>query len=124
MRLRQGRSASSSTGTTNCDVWCRSTKTCHCHLAAEATRDSMQSRVKAVFGFAALTLLGVSCTVTAQTSITAADGVYTTGQAQRGRALYEVECQACHGAALTGALGPPLAGPGFLREWDRRPLAE
>lgn len=80
--------------------------------------------MKAGIAAAALTMISVSWTVIAQTSATAADGVYTTGQAQRGRASYEAECQACHGAALTGGLGPPLAGPGFLREWDRRPLAE
>ena len=84
----------------------------------------MHVRVNVLLLLAALTISAVSWTVIAQTSPTAADGAYAPAQAQRGRALYEVECQACHGAALTGALGPPLAGAGFLREWDRRLLAE
>jgi hypothetical protein len=30
----------------------------------------------------------------------------------------------CHGPALAGGLGPPLAGADFLRAWDKRPLVD
>lgn len=56
---------------------------------------------------AALTFTGVSFTVMAQAGKTVADRVYTDGQAQRGQAIYDAQCSACHGAALAGALGPP-----------------
>jgi len=47
------------------------------------------------------------------------DGVYTTEQAKRGAAIADRECSTCHGATLTsGDEGPPLAGDGFLSEWD------
>ena len=55
---------------------------------------------------------------------TVADRVYTSAQAQRGKALYDVQCAACHGATLGGGLAPPLAGADFLRVWNGRPLAE
>jgi mono/diheme cytochrome c family protein len=73
---------------------------------------------------ATLIFAGVSWTVIAQGNRTIADRVYTDAQAQRGRAIYDVQCQVCHGAALGGGLAPPLAGADFLRVWDRRPLAE
>lgn len=60
----------------------------------------------------------------AQAPRTIADGVYTDAQAARGQALYNAQCAACHGPTLGGGLAPPLAGPGFLRAWDRRPLGD
>ena len=41
---------------------------------------------------------------------TVKDGVYTTGQAARGRERYEASCQRCHGADLTGGAGRSLTG--------------
>ncbi|HEY3743881.1 MAG TPA: cytochrome c [Bryobacteraceae bacterium] len=47
------------------------------------------------------------------------DGVYTSDQSTRGRALYNRECASCHGQALTGGeMAPPLAGGDFLTNWD------
>jgi mono/diheme cytochrome c family protein len=63
-------------------------------------------------------------TAMAQAGRTAADRVYTDGQAQRGQTLYAAQCAACHGPALNGAVGPPLAGRAFLRTWDTRPLID
>ena len=80
--------------------------------------------MKAAIAAAAFTMLSVSWTVIAQQARTVADGVYTTAQAKRGQALYEMECLACHGVTLAGGLGPPLAGADFLRVWDKRPLAD
>ena len=48
---------------------------------------------------------------------TVKDGVYTTGQAARGRERYEASCQRCHGADLTGGAGRSLTGVVFLRDW-------
>ena len=73
---------------------------------------------------AALLFGYVSWAAMAQAGRTAADRVYTDGQAQRGQALYTAQCAACHGTALSGGLGPPLAGDGFLRTWDKRPLLD
>jgi mono/diheme cytochrome c family protein len=42
-------------------------------------------------------------------------GVYTAGQAARGREIYELSCVSCHTAASH-------AGPVFAAKWDRHPL--
>ncbi|HSP66265.1 MAG TPA: cytochrome c [Bryobacteraceae bacterium] len=52
-----------------------------------------------------------------------AEGVYSAGQASRGQQLYTSQCAACHGNAMEGASGPPLAGDSFLSNWSARPLA-
>jgi mono/diheme cytochrome c family protein len=71
------------------------------------------------FGFFFLGALGVFVVVSlhAQQGRTAGDGVYTAAQAARGQALYENQCALCHGSALEGAMGPPLAGELFLGVW-------
>lgn len=43
------------------------------------------------------------------------EGVYSTGQASRVQQLYKAQCAGCHGSALEGTSGPPLAGDGALR---------
>jgi mono/diheme cytochrome c family protein len=55
---------------------------------------------------------------------TVADRVYGDAQATRGQQIYQAQCLACHGAALEGAVGPPLAGEGFLATWSGRSLAD
>jgi len=57
-------------------------------------------------------------------SRTVADRVYSDAQAARGQQLYKTQCVTCHGEALEGVVGPPLAGSGFLAAWSARPLAE
>ncbi len=43
---------------------------------------------------------------------------YTADQAQRGKAVFDQTCVACHGANLNdGALGPPLKGPLFIQKY-------
>ena len=49
-------------------------------------------------------------------------GVYSDAQAARGQQAYESQCVACHGKALEGAVGPPLAGSEFLSVWSARSL--
>ncbi len=51
-------------------------------------------------------------------------GVYSETQAARGQQAYESQCVACHGKALEGAVGPPLAGSEFLSVWSARSLNE
>ena len=63
-------------------------------------------------------------TARAQPSRTVADGVYTSGQAARGAEVYRAQCVTCHGEALEGSVGPPLAGDGFLSVWSALPLVE
>ena len=50
-------------------------------------------------------------------------GVYSAGQAARGQQLYKAQCAACHGNALEGTVGAPLAGDSFLSDWSARSLA-
>ena len=51
------------------------------------------------------------------------DGVYSAGQAARGQQIYQAQCAECHGKAMEGTSGPPLAGESFLSSWSARPLA-
>jgi mono/diheme cytochrome c family protein len=60
----------------------------------------------------------------AQQSRTAGVGVYTTAQAKRGEAVYQKRCVSCHGAALEGNAGPPLAGQDFLAVWNNQPVSD
>jgi mono/diheme cytochrome c family protein len=51
------------------------------------------------------------------------DGVYSAGQAGRGQQIYQTQCAGCHGKAMEGTSGPPLAGENFLSNWSARPLS-
>ena len=49
----------------------------------------------------------------------AADGVYSQEQAERGRTQYESTCASCHGARAAGSdVGPALSGAYFLETWS------
>ena len=65
----------------------------------------------------------LSMTARAGQSRSVTEGVYSGGQAARGQAIYQVQCAECHGKAMEGTIGPPLAGESFLSEWSARPLA-
>jgi mono/diheme cytochrome c family protein len=52
------------------------------------------------------------------------EGVYSGGQAARGQQIYQVQCAECHGKAMEGTIGPPLAGESFLSNWSARPLPD
>jgi S-disulfanyl-L-cysteine oxidoreductase SoxD len=46
------------------------------------------------------------------------DGVYTTVQAERGKAAFGLSCSRCHNSDLTGSeRGPTLSGDKFLANW-------
>ena len=63
-------------------------------------------------------------TAHAQPPRTVADEVYSVEQAGRGRQIYQAQCVTCHGDALEGSVGPPLAGDGFLAIWSGLPVVE
>ena len=44
-------------------------------------------------------------------------GVYTSAQAERGRATFLASCQRCHNADLSGDRGPALKGERFMTTW-------
>ena len=73
--------------------------------------------------FMMLGLLSVS-SLLAQQPMTVNQGVYTQAQANRGQAIYKDRCASCHGDALLGRNGPPLAGDDFLADWNGQPLSE
>jgi len=82
-------------------------------------------RAAFVVAIAAVMVVGAySMTAQARQARSVADGVFTAEQAQRGQALYKAECLSCHGQKLEGAVGPMLAGDGFLSAWGGRSLAE
>jgi mono/diheme cytochrome c family protein len=61
---------------------------------------------------------GARSSIRAQAGKTVWDGVYSTQQLQRGRALYDERCASCHGAALNGLdVAPALAGGAFQSNW-------
>src|SRR4029079_19158437 len=72
--------------------------------------------------FAILGALSPSGQAQAVRSVT--DGVYSAGQATRGQQLYRAQCAECHGNALDGGSGPPLAGESFLFNWSAQSLAK
>jgi mono/diheme cytochrome c family protein len=60
----------------------------------------------------------------AQTKQSVWDGVYTDGQADRGRAQYAQRCAMCHGPVLEGnGEAPPLTGE-FIPDWAGMSLAD
>ncbi len=65
----------------------------------------------------------LSLTVQAQQPLALRDGVYSSAQATSGQAIYKAQCAECHGNALEGTVGSPLAGDGFLADWSARPLS-
>src|SRR3954469_10319922 len=75
---------------------------------------------------AMMVLFVVSWPVSAgpQTGRTTWDGVYTDAQATRGAATYAQACAQCHGPALTGVDGPPLAGVEFTSNWNALSLGD
>ena len=50
------------------------------------------------------------------------NGVYTTAQADRGKAVYIKHCSRCHGDDLGGNRSYPLSGEGFMEHWEAHTL--
>jgi mono/diheme cytochrome c family protein len=93
-------------------------------MLARFNRPGLFSSTVAVAVAAGATIGSLLPTVHAQQPRTASDGVYTDAQATRGRALYQERCARCHGDALEGGIGPPLAGSVFIAAWGAQPLWE
>lgn len=68
-------------------------------------------------------LIAVTSMLSAQSTRTVQDGVFTEAQAMRGQTLYGEQCSTCHGAALQGVSGPPLRGEPFVTRWQAEPLS-
>jgi mono/diheme cytochrome c family protein len=62
-------------------------------------------------------------TAQAQQARSVSDGVFSAAQAARGQGIYKAQCAECHGNALEGTVGSPLAGDSFLSDWSARPLS-
>jgi mono/diheme cytochrome c family protein len=56
--------------------------------------------------------------VNAQNPLPIWSGVYTTAQAERGRAVVVSHCGECHHEDLSGGEGPALIGPSFMVKWE------
>lgn len=73
--------------------------------------------------FSALVLsMALSCAAQAGQLRSITEGVYSAGQATRGQQIYKEQCLGCHGDAMQGSIGPPLAGDAFLGNWSARSL--
>ncbi|PWU06382.1 MAG: hypothetical protein C5B51_12380 [Terriglobia bacterium] len=79
------------------------------------------ARLVRLYGCALLGALLAPGQTPANRSLT--EGVYSAAQAARGLQLYKAQCASCHGIAMEGTSGPPLAGESFLANWSARPLA-
>ena len=71
-------------------------------------------------------MLGASSVLHAQTASQSIwDGVYTSAQADRGKAIYSNACARCHGETLDGADEvPPVKGAHFMTNWDGQTVAD
>lgn len=70
-------------------------------------------------GLAGIAAIGVLSFLSAQTTRSTRDGVYSEEQAKRGRATYSEHCLECHGRDLAGDVeNRPLAGGIFFSNWD------
>src|ERR1043166_5314424 len=57
--------------------------------------------------------------VRAQSPASVNDGIYTAAQAERGKAVYAMNCAGCHGdKAEGGTSGPTLSGPAFTNGYQ------
>ena len=68
----------------------------------------------------AMALSHATATLRAQTPAAQStwSGIYTTDQAAKGETIYADKCARCHGADLSGADAPTLAGGEFASNWD------
>ena len=74
----------------------------------------MEKTTPLFFAFGALLLGAAYSSVQAQAPKTVLDGIYTSAQADRGKAVYTMNCAGCHGDKQEGGnAGPTLSGPDF-----------
>src|SRR4051812_829099 len=83
---------------------------------------ALVSRTFGAAGFAALTLVVVAGQ---QAAPPAAAPVFTAAQAASGRAIYDTNCSACHGANFEGSGdAPALSGGTFRLKWGPKMVSE
>ena len=74
--------------------------------------------------FVILITLVISVSAFGQTSKRVQDGVFSSEQALRGKAAFDLSCSRCHNVALIGSeRGPAIKGPAFLAHWEKDTLA-
>jgi mono/diheme cytochrome c family protein len=66
---------------------------------------------------ALVALLACAVALRAQDTPRIWQGVYTTAQAERGKAVFSTACIRCHGADLAGTTAPALKGDRFQSSW-------
>lgn len=52
------------------------------------------------------------------------EGLYSVAQADAGRQAYGANCSSCHAEKLSGQSAPPLVGPAFMSNWERRSIGD
>lgn len=52
------------------------------------------------------------------------DGVYSSPQAERGKAQYAASCARCHGGSLEGGMGRSLVGTSFWNKWREQSVGD
>ena len=99
---------------------------------ARRTPTPRQWRNGAVAGLAVLAILSsttnrgvVAAAASESQTRTVRDGVYTTAQAARGKAVYVAQCEVCHKQNLLGEqMTPSLVGVSFAFRWNGRNLLD
>ena len=86
----------------------------------------MRMRLLAVAAISAAALLGTSTMPQAQGAMRSMwDGVYTSAQADKGKALFDDNCAKCHGGTLEGNDEiPALKGSHFIADWESQSVAD
>ena len=82
-------------------------------------------RVVVVVAMTAAVPVGVVVSL-AQAPVSVRDGIYTTAQAEQGRAIYDNQCVSCHGelSAFVPEMAALLADHTFRSRWEGRSLGE
>jgi mono/diheme cytochrome c family protein len=86
----------------------------------------MNRRFTTIAVLSGAVILGSATLVYAQAPMHSAwTGVYTSAQAEKGKALFGDNCAKCHGGTLDGNDEiPPLKGAHFMADWETQSVAE
>ena len=96
-----------------------------CVVSVVVSGFSRTAIVVSGFSRTVVVVSGFSRTFDNQTTRTVWDGVYTTGQAERGRASYLQSCVSCHRDDLRGDnTAPSLVGESFTFLWGDMSVGE